>query len=76
MAQSYQDFADGVIEFMNNVEFSNIFAPDAMPRPSFIKVHPQSQNMYALCLAVATEGVVARSKDHQLDGRVGQAWLK
>ena len=76
MAHSYQDFADEVIEFMDNVDFVNIFAPGAAPRPSVIKVHPQSQSMYALCLAVAMEGVVACSKGHQMDKRVGQAWLK
>jgi len=76
MAQSYEDFAEGVIEFMDNVEFGEIFAPVGMPRPSVIKVHVQSQSLYALCIAVATEGVVACSKNHQLDGRVGQAWLK
>ena len=76
MAQSYEDFAEGVIEFMDNVEFAEIFAPVGMPRPSVIKVHMQSQSLYALCIAIATEGVVACSKNHQLDGRVGQAWLK
>ena len=76
MVQSYLDFAEEVIGFMDNVQYSDIFAPVAMPRPSVIKVHVQSQSLYALCIAVATEGVVACSKDDQLDRRVGQAWLK